>query len=166
MACLPDLADSGERRGQVARWLHDLYPENRPREAGPGEWIGPLRPDLVAEHLVVSELSAHQDLIPGLFAGLAEDRAARALTVLARAALTQPAALGLLRDALTAHAEQLAVPAMSVAVETNPAVGELLSRSTPHQAGLRSGAGTDRCRGSLPVFRARPGRSHRARAAG
>src|ERR1019366_2974089 len=127
MACIPDLADSGERRGKVARWLHDLYPESRPREAGPGEWIGPLRPDLVAEHLVVSELSAHPDLVPGLFAGLEEDRAARALTVLARAALTQPAALGLLRDALTAHAEQLAGPAMSVAVETNAAVGELLS---------------------------------------
>jgi hypothetical protein len=129
MACIPDLADSGERRGKVARWLHDLYPESRPREAGPGEWIGPLRPDLVAEHLVVGELSAHHDLIPGLFAGLGEDGAARALTVLARAALTQPAALGLLRDALTAHAEQLAGPAMSVAVETNAAVGELLSEA-------------------------------------
>ena len=129
LACLPDLADSGERRGQVARWLHDLYPENRPGEAGPGEWIGPLRPDLVAEHLVVSELFEHQDLVPGLFADLEEDRAAQALTVLARAALTQPAALSLLRDALTAHAEQLAVPAMSVAIETNPAVGELVSEA-------------------------------------
>ena len=69
MACLPDLADSGERRGQVARWLHDLYPDNRPDEAGPGEWIGSLRPDLVAEHLVVSELRTQQDLIAGLFAG-------------------------------------------------------------------------------------------------
>src|ERR1019366_7465084 len=124
-----DLIDSGERRGKVARWLHDLYPENRSRDTGPGEWIGPLRPDLVADHLVVSDLPGHQDLIPRLFAGLEEDRAARALTVLARAALTQPAALGLLQEALTTHAEQLTVPAMSVAVETNPAVGELLSEA-------------------------------------
>ena len=127
MACLPDLADSGERRGQVARWLHDLYPDNRASEVGPGEWIGPLRPDLIAEHLVVSEFSAQQGLVSGLFAGLEEDRVARALTVLARAARTQPAALTLLRDALTAHPGELAVPAMSVAVETNPVVGELLS---------------------------------------
>jgi hypothetical protein len=70
MACLPDLADSGERRGQVARWLHDLYPDNRASDAGAGEWIGPLRPDLVAEHLVVSELSAQQDLVSRLFTGL------------------------------------------------------------------------------------------------
>jgi tetratricopeptide (TPR) repeat protein len=129
LAYLSDLADSGERRGQIARWLHDLYPETRIGDAGPREWIGPLRPDLVAERLVVSELSGHRGLIPGLFAGLQEDRAARALTVLARAALTQPAALGLLGDALTAHPEDLAVPAMSVAVETNPAVGELLSEA-------------------------------------
>ena len=129
LARLPDLSDSGERRGQVARWLHDLYPENRADDAGAGEWIGSLRPDLVAEHLVVSELSAQQDLVSGLFAGIEEDRAARALTVLARAALTQPAALDFLRDALAAHPAHLAVPAMSVAVETNPAVGELLSEA-------------------------------------
>jgi tetratricopeptide (TPR) repeat protein len=129
LACVPDLADSRERRGQVARWLHDLYPENRIGYAGSGEWIGPLRPDLVAERLVVSELSAQRGLIAELFAGLDEDRAAQALTVLARAALTQPAGLDLLRDALTAHSGDLALPAMSVAVETNPAVGDLLSEA-------------------------------------
>jgi tetratricopeptide (TPR) repeat protein len=127
LACLPDLADSGERRGQVARWLHDLYPENRVSYSGPGEWIGSLRPDLVAERLIVSELSAQRELMAELFAGLNEDRATRALTVLARAALTQPAALDLLSEALAAHSGDLAVPAMSVAVETNQVVGELLS---------------------------------------
>jgi tetratricopeptide (TPR) repeat protein len=48
------------------------------------------------------------------------------MTVLARAALAQPAALDLLRNALTAHSGDLAVPAMSVAVETNPVVAEPL----------------------------------------
>jgi tetratricopeptide (TPR) repeat protein len=119
---IPDLADSAERRGKVARWLRDLYPQ-----AGGEEWIGPLRPDPVAEHLVVTELNDRPDLIPKLFTGLTGDRAARALTVLARAAYAQPPALHLLRAALTADLEHLAIPALAVAVETNPALGQLLS---------------------------------------
>ena len=65
MSRIPDLADSAERRGKVARWLHDLYPETRPDEGGATEWIGSLRPDRVAEHLVVTELSGRAELIPG-----------------------------------------------------------------------------------------------------
>lgn len=49
--------------------------------------------------------------------------------MLARAAHTQPSALNLLRDALAADLEHLAVPALSVAVETNPVLGELLSKA-------------------------------------
>ena len=63
-----------------------------------------------------------------MFTGLDEARAARALTVLARAALTQDRAVGLLRTALAADLDHLAVPALSVAVETNPVMGELLSQ--------------------------------------
>ncbi len=59
-----------------------------------------------------------------LLDGLAPLRAGRALTLLARAALTQPAATGLIRQALTADFAHLAVPALAVAVETNPQVGE------------------------------------------
>ncbi len=128
---IPDLADSAERRGKVARWLRDLYPETA--AGASGEWLGSVRPDRVAEHLVVSELTDRPELIPGLFTGLAEDRAARALTVLARAALAENRALMLLRGALAADLENLAVPALPVAVETNEALGELLGEAIDSQ---------------------------------
>jgi tetratricopeptide (TPR) repeat protein len=133
MSRIPDLADSAERRGKVARWLHDLYPETRPDETSDTEWIGPLRPDPVAERLVVSELARRPELIPRLFTGLDEDRAARALTLLGRAAYTQREALNLLRSALAADLEHLAVPALLVAVRTNPVLGELLSETLNDQ---------------------------------
>ena len=119
---IPDL-DSAERRGRVARWLHDLYPVTHEDDAQEREWLGPLRPDRLAEQLVTSELASRPELIAPLFTGLGEARAARALTVLARAALTQDRAVGLLRSALAADLDHLAVPALSVAVETNPVAG-------------------------------------------
>lgn len=123
---VPDLADSAELRGRVARWLHDLYPIGHAgREAQ--EWIGPLRPDPVAEHLVAGELARRPDLIPALFTSLSDSRAAKALTVLARAALTHRESVAQLRAALAADFERLAVPALSVAAETNPALGELIN---------------------------------------
>jgi tetratricopeptide (TPR) repeat protein len=123
---VPDL-DSAERCGRVARWLHDLYPVVPENEIAQREWLGPLRPDRLAEQLVAGELARRRDLIAPLFTGLSEARATRALTVLARAALTQDRAVSLLRTALAADLERLAVPALLVAVETNPVVGELLS---------------------------------------
>ena len=92
------------------------------------DWLGPLRPDRLAEQLIASELARRPELIAPLFTGLGEARAARALTVLARAALTQDRAVGLLGTALAADLDHLAVPALSVAVETNPVMGELLSQ--------------------------------------
>jgi hypothetical protein len=117
---VPDLAGTAERQGQVARWLHDLYPGEK------GEWLGSLRPDLVAEELVTRELAAQPDLLPGLLTRLGETRAARALTVLTRAVLTHPEPAGLLRAAVAALPGTLAVPALAVAVETNPAAAEVL----------------------------------------
>ena len=93
---VPDL-DSAERRGRVARWLHDLYPVVHEDDIPQREWLGPLRPDRLAEQLVAGELARRQDLIAPLFTGLSEARATRALTVLARAALTQDRAVSLLR---------------------------------------------------------------------
>ena len=132
LACVPDL-DSAERRGRIARWLHDLYPTVGEDNAQEQEWLGPLRPDRLAEQLVASELARRRELVAPLLAGLSEARAARALTVLARAALTQDRAVGLLRMAL-ADLDRLAVPALSVAVETNPVIGELLSEVMRGQA--------------------------------
>ena len=127
LACVPDL-DSAERRGRVARWLHDLYPTAHEDDAQEREWLGPLRPDRLAEQLITGELANRPELIAALFTGLGEARGARALTVLARAALTQDRAIGLLRSALAADLDHLAIPALSVAVETNPVTGELLSQ--------------------------------------
>ena len=127
LSCVPDL-DSAERCGRVARWLHDLYPGADADDAPEQEWLGPLRPDRLAEQFVVGELARRPELIPRLFTGMGEGRASRALTVLGRAALTQDRAVGLLRRALTADLERLAVPALSVAVATNPVMGELLSQ--------------------------------------
>ena len=120
VADLPDPAS----RGKAARWLHDLYPV--PQLTADREWIGSLQPDLIAEQLVVSVLSQQTDLIPALFKGLTEKRATRALTILGRAALTDPMAEQQLDLALASDLEHLAVPALTVAVETNPVVGRLL----------------------------------------
>ncbi len=132
LACIPDL-NSAERRGQVARWLHKLYPTEHEGDAQEKDWLGPLRPDRLAEQLIAGELATRPELIARLFTGLSEARAARALTVLARAALTQDRAIDLLRSALATDLEHLAVPALSVAVETNPVIGELLSQVIPSQ---------------------------------
>ena len=127
LARVPDLADSAERRGQVARWLHDLYPGPRASDDSEDEdWIGSFRPDRVAEQLVVGELSGRPGLLPGLLAGLSDHRKLRALTVLGRAALTDTRAVGLLRDALNADLDHLAIPALRVTTETNPVIADLL----------------------------------------
>ncbi len=127
LARVPDLADSAERRGQVARWLHDLYPGPRPSDDAEDEdWIGSLRPDRVAEQLVVGELSGRSDLQPGLLAGLSDHRKLRALTVLGRAAVTDTRAVSLLRGALNVGLDHLAIPALRVAIETNPVIADLL----------------------------------------
>ena len=128
LARIPDL-DSAERRGRVARWLHDLYPA--PPHEGHlrgGDWLGSLRPDRLAELLVANELSGHAELVGPWFTGLNEVRAARALTVVARAAQTQQRAIPLLHTALQADIDRLAVPALGVAMETNPVVGGLLAQ--------------------------------------
>jgi hypothetical protein len=117
LAVIPDLGD-GLLRGKVARWLHDLYPV--PGTGSGEEWIGRLQPDQITERLVVSVLGRHRELIPRLFTGLDEARARRALTILARAALTQPAALDQARQALEAHPAHLLIPAVAVTTKPTP----------------------------------------------
>jgi hypothetical protein len=75
MGSIPDLSDSAVLRGQVARWLHDLYPESGGTASGGREWIGSLRPDRIAEYLVVTELSRRPELVSRLFCGLSRYRA-------------------------------------------------------------------------------------------
>ena len=125
---ISDLADSAERRGQTARWLHDLYPVvHEATDDRSGDWIGPLRPDRVAEQLVVTELSSRPDEVPNLLSTLGKRQAFRALTVLGRAALADPQAVSLLKAAFDADFENLAIPALTVAIETNPSIAELIN---------------------------------------
>jgi lipopolysaccharide exporter len=131
---LPDFVESAERRGQVARWLRDLYPGHAPDDRGGSEWLGSLCPDRAAEQLIVGELTQQPDLIPALFTGLDEARAKRALTVLGRAALRYPDAVPLLARALAADLENLAIPALAVAVETNALVDRLIADAIAAQA--------------------------------
>jgi tetratricopeptide (TPR) repeat protein len=99
LARVPDL-DSAERRGRVARWLHDLYPTPCEDDAHETEWLGPLRPDRLAEQLVIGELATRPELIPPLFSELEDARVARAASLLVRAARTDDRAPGLFRSAV------------------------------------------------------------------
>ena len=82
LSAIDDLGDAGVR-GRTARWLHDLYPATRP-DRDPAEWIGPLRPDLVAEHLVTSVFSEQPALARALPAVLPAHRTGRVMRVPAR----------------------------------------------------------------------------------
>jgi tetratricopeptide (TPR) repeat protein len=125
LTAIDDLADPA-LRGKVARWLHDLYPTGTLGTA-PSEWIGPLRPDLVAENLVVKAMTGQPQMLNALLAELPGNRTASALTMLARAALTNQAALGLIQTAIMSRPADLVLPAMAVAVETNRLVGEVVA---------------------------------------
>jgi hypothetical protein len=127
MRRVPELVGSAERRGKVARWLHDLYPStHRPDTHELGEWLSSLRPDRLAEQLVTGELTRRPELIPLLFSGLDQGRATRALTVLARAGYIQPAATDQMRKALEADPGRLIYPALTVATNTNPGIASLI----------------------------------------
>jgi len=127
LASIADLADSAQLRGQSARWLHDLYPVIN--DALASEWIGLLQPDLLAEQLVVTVLSEQPGLTTSFLAGQPEWRVFRALTILARAAFNDSLAADLLGLALQSDPENLVLPALAVAVETNPAVAGMIKNA-------------------------------------
>jgi hypothetical protein len=129
---LPGFASSAAL--PVARWLRDLYPGLDVPGRMATEWLGPMYPDRLAEHLVVGEFAATPGVIPALFAGLDEPRAARALTVLARAAPGYPDAVPMLARALAADFERLVFPALRVAVETNPVLDRLIAEALASRA--------------------------------
>ena len=81
---------------KVACWLRDLYPPGTgPAEAGV-EWLGELRPDRLAEHLVVAQLTASPELARRCLSGLDGRQALRVVTLLGRAAADQQEAAGVL----------------------------------------------------------------------
>jgi hypothetical protein len=105
LAAIEDLSDPATR-GRAARWLHDLYPVARSATAA-AEWIGPLRPELIAERLAVSVLMDQPDLFRALVAALPPQRAGRILRVLARqvdAMMSEADAGELMKGVRSAHA--------------------------------------------------------------
>ena len=89
---VPELRDApAERLAAVVSWVAALYP------GGPGA-APRIRPDLIGEWFVVSELAADPDLARSLRAGLTDEQAARALAFLARAADRVEAASGLFEE--------------------------------------------------------------------
>jgi hypothetical protein len=82
LSAIEELADAGVR-GRAARWLHDLYPATGP-DRHPAEWIGPLRPELVAEHLVTTVFNEQPALARALPAVLPEYRTGRVMRWVAR----------------------------------------------------------------------------------
>jgi hypothetical protein len=131
---LPDFAGAAEQSGQVARWLQDLYPGLAAADHRAADWLGTMHPDRIAEHLIVCELAAPPELVQALFTGLDEPRAKKALTVLGRAAPSHPGAVPLIASALAADLEHLALPALRVAIETNPVMDGLIADAVATQA--------------------------------
>lgn len=81
LSAIDDLGDAGVR-GRAARWLHDLYPAIEPG-GEPAEWIGPLRPDRVGEHLVTHVFAEQPALPRALPAVLPAHRTGRVMRILA-----------------------------------------------------------------------------------
>ena len=129
LSAIPDL-DDARLRGAKAGWLHDLYPSRDSNR----EWIGQLQPDLIAEQLTVNVLGRHRALIASLLHSRDSEQAARVLTVLARAARTQPPALDIMRAALDTDPAVTVAPALTVAITTNPAIAALISETTARSA--------------------------------
>ena len=81
------------RSVKVASWLRDLYPPDaEPSQSDGTEWLGALRPDRLAEHLVVAQLTASQELAERCLTNLGRRQVLRAMTLLGRAAADQQTA--------------------------------------------------------------------------
>ncbi|MDR7384699.1 tetratricopeptide repeat protein [Promicromonospora iranensis] len=92
--------------GATATWLRKTYMP----AAGSGQWIGPLTPDRVAEHLIVRVLTTERYAarhVDALLANLTTAQTIRAMTVLSRAA-TDPARGEEQQEAVRALADHLA----------------------------------------------------------
>ena len=89
---IPELNDApAERLSAIASWISALYP------ADPGD-APRIRPDMIGEWFVVSQLTAHPELAQSLHTGLTDPQATRALSFLAHAADRLEAAGQLFED--------------------------------------------------------------------
>ena len=99
--------------------------------------LGSLQPDLIAEHLIVSELGRFPNRTALLVADLRPEwHITRSLTILARAAYQQSGqsvAKELIRTILTTAFDRIVVAALPVAIETNSLVADLINEALPVQ---------------------------------
>lgn len=99
---VPDAAASAK----VATWLRDLYP---PDATGTeDEWLGSLRPDRLAERLVVAQLEQSHEFAAACLTKLNARQALRALSVLGRA--SEESALRFLDTLLDQVADDVVAP--------------------------------------------------------
>ena len=123
---VPELRDApAERVAAAVLWAAGLYP------GGPG--VAPLiRPALVGEWFVVSELAADLDLARSVRAGMSQEQAARALGFLARAADHLEAAGGLFEEFAGGDLNRLILAAV-LAARTGEAGRRLLDPAIASQ---------------------------------
>jgi tetratricopeptide (TPR) repeat protein len=132
LARVPDLHDADDRlRRRSARWLRQLY-----APAG-GAWWGSLRPDLLAEYLVLTVIGEEPGLAATYLSGLDQPAARSALTVLARAAAdyaepvtrsAEPVAAAALQAVLRADIAGSGLAAIDVAAHTPGVLGTVLAQ--------------------------------------
>lgn len=120
---VPELADADESTvRRLESWLRHLYP-------GPGDTVDRLRPDLVAERHAVTQLHAAPELRQACFANLPETQATQALTVLTRATSHHVQAQEVLTEVLRSDLPSLADAAITVAIRTGTALGDILAHT-------------------------------------
>lgn len=109
---VPDLADaSAERLANIARWAAGLYPADPP-------WPIRIRPDLLAEWFVVTQLTRTPELI-GPARELTRAHASATLAVLARASDHMAAAVPIFADLVSANPTYLAEAGIAAALTAN-----------------------------------------------
>jgi hypothetical protein len=91
---------------KVATWLRDLYPPDA--TGSDDEWLGSLRPDRLAERLVVAQLEQSHELAVVCLTDLNARQALRALSVLGRA--SEESALRFLDRLLDQVTDDVAAP--------------------------------------------------------
>ena len=120
LAKVPRLSGTPERvRSALAAWLSDLYP------ASTETYWGALEPDRLGEYHVSARIGKEPAFLREFLPALGTGEAERALTVLARAGAQPvcpcPGLLDQVAALIIAHPESLAVPAASVATQSeNP----------------------------------------------
>ena len=129
---VPELYDApGERVAAVVSWAAGLYP------AGPG--VAPrIRPDLIGEWFVVSQLAADPDLTRSLRTGMSEEQAARALGLLSRAADQLETARDLFEEFVGGDLHRL-ILAAALAARTREAGRRLLDPAIAEQVASADG---------------------------